>query len=52
MEWGNKKGMGFLGPEAIPEIAVRLGQLGYPPAAVSAILGENLMRVADVIWRP
>ncbi len=51
-EWGYRKGMGFLGPEAIPEIAALLGRLGYPPAAVSAILGENLMRVADVIWHP
>ena len=51
-EWGYRKGMGFLGPEAIPEIAAQLGRLGYPPAAVSGILGENLMRVAGAIWRP
>jgi len=51
-EWGYRKGMGFLGPEAIPEITGQLSRLGYPPAAVSGILGENLMRVADRIWHP
>ena len=51
-EWGYRKGMGFLGPEAIPEIAAQLSRLGYPSSAVGGILGENLMRVADRIWRP
>jgi membrane dipeptidase len=49
-EWGYRAGMGFLGPEAIPEIAEGLTRLGYPPAAVSGILGENLMRVAEAVW--
>lgn len=49
-EWGYGAGMGFLGPEAIPEIADGLARLGYPPAAIGGILGENLMRVADAIW--
>ena len=49
-EWGYRAGMGFLGPEAIPEIAEGLTRLGYPPAAISGILGENLMRVADAVW--
>ena len=42
--------MGFLGPEAIPEIAEGLTRLGYAPAAISGILGENLMRVASAVW--
>ena len=50
-EWGYRAGMGFLGPESIPEIAEKLARLGYPPTAVSGILGENLMRVADAVWR-
>ena len=49
-EWGYGAGMGFLGPEAIPEIAEGLARLGYPPAAISGILGENLMRVAEAVW--
>jgi hypothetical protein len=50
-EWGYRAGMGFLGPEAIPEIAEGLVRLGYPANAVSGVLGENLMRVADAVWR-
>ena len=49
-EWGYGAGMGFLGPEAIPEITEGLARLGYPAAAVDGILGENLMRVAQAIW--
>jgi membrane dipeptidase len=49
-EWGYRSGMGFLGPEAVPEIADGLGRLGYPPPAISGILGENLMRVAEAVW--
>ncbi|MDH4258956.1 MAG: dipeptidase [Gammaproteobacteria bacterium] len=51
-EWGYRAGMGFLGPEAVPEIAEGLTRLGYKPAAISGILGENLMRVAETVWRP
>ncbi len=51
-EWGYRTGMGFLGPESVPEIAEGLARLGYKPAAISGILGENLMRVAETVWRP
>jgi membrane dipeptidase len=50
-EWGYRAGMEFLGPESIPEIAEGLTSLGYSPAAISGILGENLMRVAEAVWK-
>jgi membrane dipeptidase len=50
-EWGYRAGMEFLGPESIPEIAEGLTGLGYSPAAISGILGENLMRVAEAVWK-
>ncbi len=50
-EWGYRAGMGFLPPEAMPEIGAGLGRLGYPPTAIRGILGENLMRVADAVWK-
>ena len=51
-EWGYRAGMGFLEPEAIPEIAAGLERLGYPAAAINGVLGENLMRVAEAVWHP
>lgn len=50
-EWGYGSGMGTVPPEAIPEIAAGLARLGYPAAAVRGIMGENLMRVAEAIWK-
>lgn len=50
-EWGYRAGMGFLPPEAIPDVAEGLIRLGYPHAAVRGILGENLLRVADAVWK-
>ncbi|MFZ2509088.1 MAG: membrane dipeptidase [Steroidobacteraceae bacterium] len=50
-EWGYRAGMEFLGPESMPDIAEGLTRLGYTPAAINGILGENLMRVADAVWK-
>lgn len=50
-EWGYGSGSGILAPEAIPEIAAGLERLGYPPAAIHGVMGENLMRVADAVWK-
>lgn len=50
-EWGYGSGMGTVPPEAIPEIAAGLERLGYPAAAVHGIMGENLMRVAEAVWK-
>jgi membrane dipeptidase len=50
-EWGYGRGTGFLPPEAVPEIAKGLVRLGYPSEVVRGVLGENLLRVADVVWK-
>ena len=50
-EWGYGRGTGFAPPEVIPEIADELEQLGYPEASVRGVLGENLLRVADSVWK-
>ncbi len=50
-EWGYGSGARILAPEAIPEIAAGLERLGYPAAALQGVLGENLMRVADEVWK-
>lgn len=50
-EWGYGAGSGFTPPEVIPEIAAGLERLGYPEERVRGILGENLMRVADAVWK-
>jgi membrane dipeptidase len=41
----------MLPPEAIPMLAQRLVDLGYGEAALSAILGGNLIRLAREVWK-
>lgn len=50
-EWGYGAGSGFAAPEVIPEIAAGLERLGYPEEGVRAVMGENLVRVADAVWK-
>jgi membrane dipeptidase len=50
-EWGYGRGTGFAPPELIPEVSDRLGRLGYPPASIRGILGENWLRVAEAVWK-
>lgn len=50
-EWGYGSGSGNLPPEALPAIADGLSGLGYADADVRGIMGENLMRVAEAIWK-
>jgi membrane dipeptidase len=50
-EWGYGRGSGFAPPEVIPEVRAGLDRLGYPEASIRGILGENLLRVADRVWK-
>jgi len=50
-EWGYGSGAGTLAPESIPEIAAGLERLGFPPGAIRGVMGENLLRVADQVWK-
>ncbi len=50
-EWGYGRGSGFAPPEVIPEIRAGLERLGYPDASVRQVLGDNLVRVADAVWK-
>jgi membrane dipeptidase len=50
-EWGYGRGSGFAPPEVIPEIVSGLERLGYPAADIRGILGENLLRVAEAVWK-
>jgi membrane dipeptidase len=38
-------------PEALPDIILELERLGYTPADLSKVLGENLRRVATAVWK-
>lgn len=46
-----KYACGFVAPEHIPEIAGCLSAMGYASADVAKIMGGNLMRVAQEVWR-
>ncbi len=50
-EWGYGTGAKSLPPECLPEIADGLARLGYPDDAVRGVMGDNLMRVAETVWR-
>lgn len=42
--------MPMLGPEDIPRIVQRLLDMGYDDSALTAVLGGNLMRLAEQVW--
>ena len=42
--------MDFMQPEALPHLTQALLQRGYSETEVRAILGENLLRVANQAW--
>ena len=50
-EWGYGRGSGFAPPEVMPEIKAGLERLGYPEESVRDVLGDNLVRVADAVWK-
>jgi len=49
--WGYGSGSQNLPPEALPAIADGLAGLGYADADVRGIMGDNLMRVAEAVWK-
>lgn len=50
-EWGYGRGSGFAPPEVIPEVIAGLEGLGYPEESLRLVLGENLVRVAEAVWK-
>ncbi len=50
-EWGYGTGAENLPPECLLEIADGLARLGYREEAVRGVMGENLMRVAEAVWK-
>ena len=50
-EDGYGAGVNFVQPEQVPEIAQSLLKLGYPAPDVRAILGENHLRIARMVWK-
>jgi membrane dipeptidase len=51
-EAGYEQGIRMVAPEQLPFIAGRLLDLGYSDQALRGILGENLLRVANQVWKP
>jgi membrane dipeptidase len=49
--YGYRAGIQFLAPEQLPAVTDELLTRGYDDATVRGILGENLLRVADQVWR-
>ena len=48
---GYGQGMQMAKPEQIPEIGDELARKGYSDAEVSGILGNNFLRVAELVWK-
>jgi len=48
---GISGGISMLGPEAFPQIAALLADRGFNDAAISGIMGENWLRIANAVWR-
>jgi len=49
--WGYGSGSKNVPPEALPAIADGLAGRGYTDDEVRGILGDNLVRVADAVWK-
>jgi membrane dipeptidase len=48
--FGYQAGIRMVAPEQLPTIVERLLRMGYSDADLRAILGGNLMRVAEAVW--
>lgn len=44
-------GISMIEPERMPELVDEMLRLGYSDAAVEGILGGNLLRVAQRVWK-
>lgn len=49
---GYEVGVRMIPPEQLPEIVDRLLQLGYTENDLRGLLGANLLRVAESVWKP
>jgi hypothetical protein len=50
-EWGYGSGFRNVPPEENPAISAGLAKLGNPAEAIAGVMDENLMRVADLVWK-
>lgn len=48
---GYRPGIKFFCPEQLPELTERLLKLGYSDSEIFGILGANLLRVAEAVWK-
>jgi membrane dipeptidase len=49
--YGYRPGIQFLGPEQLPAVTEELLKRGYADATIRGVLGGNLLRVADAVWK-
>ncbi len=49
--FGYRPGIAFMGPEQLPAVTEGLVRRGYAEADILAILGGNLERIAQHVWR-
>ncbi|MER9545271.1 dipeptidase [Mesorhizobium sp. M0437] len=50
-QYPNGPNLGFMDPEAFPQIADTLSMRGYSDRDVRGIMGENFLRVANHVWK-
>jgi membrane dipeptidase len=50
--FGYQPGIAFLGPRELPTVTQELLRRNWSEADVRAVLGGNLMRVAEKVWKP
>lgn len=50
-EWEYRAGIRYLAPEALPQVTEEMLRRGFSEAAVRGVLGRNLFRVAQEVWK-